>query len=95
MGKFRTPTLRYLTYSPPYMHNGIFYTLEEVIDFYDEGGGVDAIQKAFGHTTKTDKLKPLGLTKDEKAALVAFLESLTGEEITMNPPLLPEYAVMK
>jgi len=95
MGKFRTPTLRYLTYSPPYMHNGAFYTLEEVIDFYNEGGGEDAIQKNFGHSTKTKLLKPLGLNGDEKASLVALLESLTGKEITMQPPEMPPYAVMK
>lgn len=95
MGKFRTSTLRYLTYTPPYMHNGAFYTLEEVIDFYNEGGGEDQIEKAFGHSTKTELLKPLNLTEQEKAALLAFLESLTGEEITMQRPDLPEYGVIQ
>ena len=95
MGKFRTPTLRYLTYTPPYMHNGAFWALEEVIDFYNEGGGKDAIQALYGFSTKTDKLKPLNLTDEEKEALLAFLESLSGEEIVMKPPKLPEYAVMK
>ncbi|RKZ42242.1 MAG: cytochrome-c peroxidase [Candidatus Parabeggiatoa sp. nov. 3] len=37
-GKFRTPTLRYTQYTAPYMHNGAFYTLEEVVDFYNRGG---------------------------------------------------------
>jgi len=95
MGKFRTATLRYLTYTPPYMHNGMFYTLEEVIDFYDQGGGEDAIEEPFGFATKTQLLKPLNLTDEEKAALVAFLESLTGEEIIVEPPSMPEYAVMR
>ncbi len=95
MGKFRTATLRYLTYTPPYMHNGIFYTLEEVIDFYDQGGGEDAIEKPFGFATKTPLLEPLNLSGEEKAALVAFLESLTGEEIIMKPPPMPDYAVMQ
>ncbi len=95
MGKFRTPTLRYLPYTTPYMHNGMFFTLEEVIDFYDEGGGDDPIQANFGFGTKTDKLKPLNLTDEEKEALVAFLESLSGEEIIIEQPVLPPYAVMK
>lgn len=94
MGKFRTPTLRYLVYSMPYMHNGYFYTLEEVIDFYDEGGGDDPILDNFGFTTKTTLLKPLGLSNEEKEALVAFLESLTGGEILMSTPIVPLDAVM-
>ena len=94
MGRFRTSTLRYLNYTAPYMHNGTLFTLEEVIDFYDQGGGEDAILKLYGHSTKTNLLKPLNLTQDEKDALVAFLESLTGEEIIIDPPKLPEYAVM-
>ena len=95
MGKFRTPTLRYLNYTAPYMHNGVFYTLDEVIDFYDQGGGEDPIAKAFGHATKTDVLKKLNLTPAEKKALVAFLESLTGEEIIVDPPELPPYEAWK
>ena len=95
MGKFRTPTLRYLVYTPPYMHNGVFFTLDEVIDFYDQGGGADPIEANFGLTTKTDRIRPLNLTDEEKEALLAFLESLSGEEIVMERPLLPEYAVME
>ena len=95
MGKFRTPSLRYLVYTPPYMHNGVFFTLEEVIDFYNAGGGEDVIEKAFGFSTKTELLTPLHLTEGEKADLMAFLESLSGEEIIVDPPVLPEYAVMK
>ena len=68
---FLTPTLRELTYTAPYMHNGIMATLEEVVDFYDAGGGADPL--------KDSRLKPLGLVPSEKADLVAFLESLSGE----------------
>ncbi len=93
MGKFRTPTLRYLTYTPPYMHNGTFWSLDEVIDFYNQGGGDDAIVENFGYSTKTNLLKQLGLTDDEKAQLVAFLESLTGDEILLDIPELPPYGV--
>lgn len=95
MGKFRTPTLRYLVYTPPYMHNGIFFTLEEVMDFYNKGGGEDPIKKQYGFSTKTKRLKPLNLTEGEKEALIAFMESLSGEEIIVKVPKLPEYAVMK
>lgn len=83
-GRFRTPSLRELKYTPPYMHNGAFASLEEVVDFYDKGGGVDA--------GKSPLLKPLGLTPEEKEALLAFLESLSGDEIKVEPPALPDYA---
>ncbi len=92
MGKFRTPSLRYLVFTPPYMHNGVFFSLEEVIDFYNDGGGEDQI-KIFGHSTKTDILKPLGLSEEEKGQLLAFLESLSGEEILMDIPQLPPYGI--
>lgn len=95
MGKFRTSTLRYLVYTPPYMHNGVFFTLEEVMDFYNKGGGEDPIKKQYGFSTKTKRLKPLNLTDGEKEALIAFMESLSGEEIIVKVPKLPEYAVMK
>jgi len=69
---FLTPTLRELTYTAPYMHNGTFATLEEVVDFYDAGGGDDPL--------KDSRLRPLGLVPSEKADLVAFLESLSGDD---------------
>lgn len=85
-GKFRTPSLRELKYTAPYMHNGLFVTLEEVVDFYDKGGGHEE------NPNKSPLLKPLGLTPDEKEALISFLESLSGDEIKMDPPALPDYA---
>lgn len=88
MGKFRTPSLRELKYTAPYMHNGVFFTLEEVVDFYNQGGGEDP--------NKSPLLKPLTLTEEEKKALLAFLESLSSDEpITVEPPVLSDYAVMK
>lgn len=89
MGKFRTPPLRYLLYVAPYMHDGSIDTLEEVVEFYNKGGGEDLIQKYMGVSTKTKRLKPLNLTKEEKAALVAFLESTTGKEFLLPQPTLP------
>ena len=76
---FRTPTLRELSRTGPYMHNGIFSTIEEVIAFIDRGGGE-------GNT----ELKPLGLTEGEKQALRAFLvEGLAGPEIVVGYPTIP------
>ena len=83
LGKFRTPSLRYTKYTAPYMHNGAFPTLEAVVAFYDQGGGEDS------WVTKTSILEPLNLTDFEQNALVAFLESLSGERITMDAPQLP------
>ena len=85
--RFRTPGLRYLEYTAPYMHNGVFSEIEEVIEYYDGGGGDDPNQSPL--------IKPLGLTEDEKFALAEFLYSLSGNEIRMNVPKLPEYEVLK
>jgi cytochrome c peroxidase len=87
MGKFRTPTLRYAAYTAPYMHSGAFWDFFEVVEFYNEGGGENEFAQ-----TKTDLLKPLDLTEEEIEDLVAFLESLSGEEIKMTTPKLPPYA---
>jgi cytochrome c peroxidase len=76
---FRTPTLREIAKTGPYMHNGIFPTLEDVIDFFDKGGGK-------GNAV----LKPLGFTDKEKASLKAFLaEALTGADIPFQYPKVP------
>lgn len=75
---FRVPQLRMVGVTGPYMHNGAFDSLAEVVEFYDQGGGPDLS----GQGTKDPRLVPLGLTEAEKAALVAFLDSaLTGTEI--------------
>ncbi len=79
VGNFITPTLRELRYTAPYMHNGVIETLDEVIEFYDRGGGGN-------DPLKTSALQPLGLTPDEKKALLAFLQSLSSPEpITLEP----------
>jgi cytochrome c peroxidase len=72
-GKFMTPTLRELTYTAPYMHNGTIKTLPEVIAFYNIGGEADS--------RKSDLLKPLGLSAKEQSDLVAFLKSLSGDSL--------------
>ncbi len=87
IGKFRVPSLRYTKYTAPYMHNGMLETLEDVVEFYNQGGGTNDWA-----ATKTDLIKPLGLSEKEKADLVAFVESFSGERLTMETPELPEYA---
>ena len=86
----RTAPLRYLVYSPPYMHNGVLDTLEDVVEFYNQGGGPDPVQRDLGFSTKTKRLKPLNLTKEEKEALVAFLESTSGKEIILPDAKTPD-----
>ncbi|WP_119287695.1 cytochrome-c peroxidase [Azohydromonas sediminis] len=65
---FRTPSLRNVARTAPYMHDGSLATLDDVVDFYDRGGG--------DLEGKSPLLAPLGLTGDDKRALVAFLRAL-------------------
>ena len=85
-GKFRTAPLRELGQTAPYMHNGVFSTLEEVVEFYNQGGGTDP--------NRSRILRRLDLSPQEKADLVIFLESLTGDIILVDPPTLPQYEVL-
>jgi cytochrome c peroxidase len=79
---FTTPPLREVAATAPYMHNGALGTLEEVIDFYDRGGGDDP--------KKSPLLKPLGLTRSEKEALKDFLTGgLSGTVPKIRPPSVP------
>ncbi len=77
---FKTPTLREITKTGPYMHNGMLTSLDEVIEFFDKGGGPEG----------TTALKPLGLGSEEKRQLKAFLtEALAGDPIVIKYPVLP------
>jgi cytochrome c peroxidase len=78
-GKFATPSLRDLRYTAPYMHNGVFKTLAEVVDFYDRGAGAGG------------ELKPLGLSAEEKKALLAFLDAMSGDPVDLAAPASPPY----
>lgn len=82
LGAMKTPTLRDVSLSGPYMHNGQFNTLEQVVEHYDRGG-----DKEEG---LSDMITTLGLSKQEKKDLVAFLESLTGEPQNVIIPRLPK-----
>ncbi|MFQ5757040.1 MAG: cytochrome-c peroxidase [Acidiferrobacterales bacterium] len=81
VGKFITPTLRELKHTAPYMHNGVLNTLDEVVEFYDQGGGHD--------DPLASELKPLELSADEKTHLVAFLYSLS----STNPPTVEKVKI--
>ncbi len=83
-GAFKTPTLRELLETAPYMHDGSFTSLDEVVEYYARGGiggtaglGVDP------------RIRPLGLTADEKRDLVAFLRSLSANRPPPPAPALP------
>jgi cytochrome c peroxidase len=81
-GAFKTPTLRNVAMSPPYMHDGSQQTLEEVVDWYDKGG--------HKNPGLSDKMKVLKLNDQEKADLVAYMvEGLSGEFPVVNQGRLP------
>ena len=70
-GEFKTPTLRNVALTPPYMHDGSLTTLHDVVDFYAGGGNSNP---------ELDKdIKPLNLSAQDRADLVKFLEALTGD----------------
>jgi len=70
-GDFKTPTLREVSRTAPYMHDGSLQTLEDVVDFYSDGGRKNPYLDP--------ELRPLKLNDGKKTALLAFLQSLTGK----------------
>ena len=71
--KYKTPTLRNIALTAPYMHNGALATLREVVEFYNQGGEANE--------NLDRRIKPLGLSESEILALVEFLNSLTGDNV--------------
>ncbi len=80
-----TPSLWDVEQTAPYMHSGVFDTLEEVVEFYNAGGGEGP--------NKSPVLTFLGLSAEEKADLLAFLATLTGDAPAVTAPDLPDYAI--
>jgi cytochrome c peroxidase len=76
-GKFRAPPLRNITMTAPYMHDGRFWTLEEVLDHYDSGGKLSI--------NKDPLIRPLGLTESQKQDIINFLKLLDDTEFINNP----------
>lgn len=81
IGKFQTAQLRDLKYTAPYMHNGMLATLDDVVAFYNQGGGKGSV------------LKPLNLTAPEQKSLVAFLLTLSGDPVIVKDPGQPDLQV--
>ncbi|MBV9456232.1 MAG: c-type cytochrome [Bradyrhizobium sp.] len=78
---FKTPSLREISRRSPYMHDGSLATLEDVVEHYDHGG-VD-------RPSRSDLMRPLDLTSQEKADLVAFLKTLSSDLTPTSVPVLP------
>ncbi|MDF1584758.1 MAG: cytochrome c peroxidase [Methyloprofundus sp.] len=79
IGKFKTPTLRNIALTAPYMHDGSLQTLEEVVEYYDQGGEKNAFLDS--------AIFPLHLTDQEKQDLVAFLKTLTSQSYEQKPSI--------
>ncbi|WP_051590682.1 cytochrome-c peroxidase [Flavobacterium daejeonense] len=78
---FKTPSLRNVAVTAPYMHNGVFTTLEEVVDFYNKGGGVGLGLNIENQTLPSDKLE---LSPKEMKALVTFMKTLSDKEYQLK-----------
>jgi cytochrome c peroxidase len=79
---FRTPGLRNTARRAPYGHNGSEATLASVIELYDRGGRVK-------RASLSPEIRPLHLSKNEKADLIAFLDTLTSSDAAIAMPELP------
>jgi cytochrome c peroxidase len=81
MGAFKTPTIRNVALTAPYMHDGSVATLEEVVEWYDKGG----------HPSKylSEKIRPLKLSEQDQADLVEFMKACTGPTPTVETSRLP------
>jgi len=88
-GRFRAPTLRNIALTAPYMHDGSVATLEQVLDLYQHGGRQIANGRLQGdgrlHPAKSNFVKGFDLTPEERAAVLAFLHSLTDRDFVSNP----------
>jgi cytochrome c peroxidase len=87
-GAWRTPSLRDVAVTGPYMHDGAYQTLDEVVWNYDQGWSSSAVEPS----AKSRKIAPLGLSEQDRADLVAFLETLTGAPLpdqVQSPPEIP------
>lgn len=84
-GTWRTPSLRDVALTAPYMHDGSYPTLESVVSAYNKGGASSGFSGA-----KSVRIRPLRLTQDEESDLVAFLNTLTGAPLPAELTHAPE-----
>lgn len=94
VGRFKTPSLRDLLLTRPWMHNGLFDNLEGIVNIYNSGMHMidpkpEQKEKDSLYPYTDELLKPLNLSKEEKKALVAFLEALSGTQYKMRRPEFP------
>ncbi|SFD21843.1 cytochrome c peroxidase [Algibacter pectinivorans] len=78
LGMFKTPTIRNIALTAPYMHNGVFNTLEEVMEFYNQGGGGGL---GFDLAHQTLPFDNLDLSEQEVTSIIAFMKTLTDNNI--------------
>ncbi len=83
LGKFKTPTLRNIMLTAPYMHDGRFATIDDVLDHYNDGGHASTTVDPFMKFTDPDET--LGLTPQKRAQVIAFLNALTDMDFVNNP----------
>jgi cytochrome c peroxidase len=84
-GKFKTPSLRNIALTAPYMHDGRFATLRQAIDHYNSGSQ--------GHPNQDPLMRPLGLSEGDIGDLIAFLESLKDTAFANNPDFSNPWAL--
>ncbi|MBK8574478.1 MAG: hypothetical protein IPN90_01950 [Elusimicrobia bacterium] len=80
-GAFKTPTLRNLSDTAPYMHDGSEKNLESVIEYYNKGG--------FANPWKDKEMRPLNMSQRDKKDLLQFLLALNGDKVDIEAPVLP------
>ena len=80
---FKAPSLRGIAHSAPYMHNGAFQTLDQVVRFYNRGGGRGL---GLDVPNQAPEVRPLHLSRDEEAAIVRFLGALSDDPATATTP---------
>jgi cytochrome c peroxidase len=91
MGKFRAQSLRNIAVTGPYMHDGSIATLDEVLDHYAAGGRTISSGPNAGVDSQSPLqdplIRPIAMTPDERADLLAYFESLTDTELLTDPAL--------
>jgi cytochrome c peroxidase len=81
-GSFRTKSLREISRTAPYMHDGVHATLREVVEFYNRGGGMAGDGGFVG--TVDPQIRPLNLSERDMDDLVAFMETLVGDPLPVE-----------
>jgi cytochrome c peroxidase len=95
-GKFKAPSLRNIAVTAPYMHDGRFKTLDEVVEHYSRGiRPHENLGLAFGEDQRKDGTLGFQLTAEQKAAIVAFLKTLTDETLNSDPKFSDPFVRLK